>query len=120
MCIPAVSLIILSFTANNILAAMILFTIALGSCGAINASVYISPLDISPNYAGIISGLTFLIGTSTSILSPLSFGYIVTDAVRKLKYFFLNFFLTYFIYSMIYHYGKLYFSYQLYFFYLDI
>lgn len=84
MCIPALSLIILSFVSNNILVAIILFSLALGFTGAVNASVFISPLDVAPNYAGAISGLSNFIGTISSILSPLSFGYIVTDTVRNI------------------------------------
>lgn len=92
MCIPAFSLVILSFVSNNILVAIILFSLALGFTGAVNASIYISPLDIAPNYAGAISGLSNFIGTSSSILAPLSFGYIVTDTVRHLLDLFENHF----------------------------
>lgn len=79
---PAVCLIILSLIPKSKEAAIILLTLCVGFTSATNSGFKITTLDISPNFAGTITGIGFAIGCVPSLLSPALVGYVVTDAVR--------------------------------------
>lgn len=46
-----------------------------------NGGFFVSPLDLSPNFAGILMGLGNSIGNCFSIAAPLVVQFIVTDEV---------------------------------------
>lgn len=57
---------------------------------ALNAGVYTgfltNHLDLSPNFAGLLMGITNGLSNITSILGPMVTGFIVTDAVSYIVY----------------------------------
>lgn len=65
-------------------AAVTLLTIAVG----LNSSVYVgfqlNHIDLSPNYAGTMMGITNCISNIMSIIAPMLVGLIVTDEVSFL------------------------------------
>lgn len=71
-------LIALPYTSNATVA-VILLTLAVG----LNASTYVgymvNHMDLSPNFAGILMGLTNSIANIMSLLGPISVGFILTD-----------------------------------------
>lgn len=80
----AVGLIALGYyTENRTLTIIIyVFTVAIG-CSS-NAGYAINTIDLSPNYAGIIMGITNAISASAGIFAPLSVGLIIKDEVNIL------------------------------------
>ncbi|XP_067632683.1 putative inorganic phosphate cotransporter [Eurosta solidaginis] len=78
--IPMVSLIVLGYVgANETSLAIALITVTIG----INASTYLgfhgNHIDLSPNFAGILMGITNCAANIMSILAPLVVGVIVSD-----------------------------------------
>lgn len=73
----------LSSTADSTVAVTLL-TIAVG----LNSSVYVgfqlNHIDLSPNYAGTMMGITNCISNIMSIIAPMLVGLIVTDEVSFL------------------------------------
>lgn len=52
----------------------------------LNAGNYITHVDISPNYAGVIMGLSNFIPNFCNILAPLFVQFVVQDEVRSSFY----------------------------------
>ncbi|KAL1132482.1 hypothetical protein AAG570_010437 [Ranatra chinensis] len=79
----AVGLILLGTVDTDGPVAMLLMTITV----ALNAGTYSgylsNHLDLSPNFAGTLMGITNGISNISSILGPLVAGYIITDGVRS-------------------------------------
>lgn len=80
---PAIALILLGYvTKENTTLAVFLLTLAV----ALNASAFvgylINHMDLSPNFAGTLMGLTNCVANIMSLLGPLFVGFIVTDAVH--------------------------------------
>ncbi|XP_018804061.1 PREDICTED: putative inorganic phosphate cotransporter isoform X1 [Bactrocera latifrons] len=78
--VPVISLIGLGYvSADDITLAIVLLTVTVG----INASTYlgfqVNHIDLSPNYAGILMGITNCAANIMSIIAPLIVGFIVTD-----------------------------------------
>jgi len=69
---PAVCLIIVSFVGCNSILTMALLTLAVGLQGAIYSGFMVNHLDIAPNFAGIIFGITTLFSAVPSWLAPLT------------------------------------------------
>lgn len=71
----------LALVDSNVIAAVTLLTIAV----ALNSGAYTgfltNHLDLSPNFAGLLMGITNGFSNLTSILGPLVAGFIVTDEV---------------------------------------
>ncbi|XP_054738585.1 putative inorganic phosphate cotransporter isoform X1 [Anastrepha obliqua] len=78
--VPMISLIGLAYVgADQTTLAIVLLTITVG----INASTYlgfqVNHIDLSPNFAGIMMGITNCAANIMSIIAPLLVGFIVTD-----------------------------------------
>lgn len=75
----AVALLALALVDSNVVAAVTLLTIAV----ALNSGAYTgfltNHLDLSPNFAGLLMGITNGFSNFTSILGPLVAGFIITD-----------------------------------------
>lgn len=56
-----------------------LFTLAMGTMGGFYPGMKLSPLDMSPNYAGTIMAVTNGIGALTGILGPFLVGVLTTN-----------------------------------------
>lgn len=83
---PTICLIVLGYNNENVVFAMIILTAALAlECG-VNSGSFINSLDLSPNYAGFISGVISTLGNIVAICGPILVGYIVTDKVYTESY----------------------------------
>lgn len=69
--------------------ALVLLTAALGLNSGVFTGFLTNHLDLAPNFAGTLLGITNSIANLTSILGPLLVGFVVTDSVRFI-YIFLN------------------------------
>lgn len=76
--IPAIALVSLPFV-NDAKAAVLLLTIAVGLNGATYVGYMVNHMDLSPNFAGSLMGLTNSLANIMSILGPLAVGLILTD-----------------------------------------
>lgn len=82
----ALALMTLYLFDTSVTEAMILLTATL----AVNSGIYIgfftNHLDLAPNFAGTLLGITNSVASVTAILGPLLVGFIVTDTVRFFFY----------------------------------
>jgi len=62
--------------------AVVLLTAALGLNSGVMTGFLTNHLDLAPNFAGTLLGITNSIANITSILGPLLVGFVVTDNVR--------------------------------------
>lgn len=80
----ALGLIGLAMVDYNAVAAMILLTVTVTT----NCSMYFgyltNHLDLAPNLAGVLMGVTNGIANIASFLAPMTAGYILTNDVRKI------------------------------------
>lgn len=76
--IPAIALVILPYAADRVVA-IFLLTIAVGLNGCTYVGYMVNHMDLSPNFAGPLMGLTNTIANIMSVLGPLTVGYILTD-----------------------------------------
>jgi cyanate permease len=80
---PALALLGLNFiSTEDPTAAVALLTIAVGISSAAYLGFNLNHIDLSPNYAGTMMGITTCVGTIMSIIAPMLVGLIVTDEVR--------------------------------------
>jgi cyanate permease len=85
--IPGLALIGLNLSSTtDTTVAVALLTLAVG----VNSSVYVgfqlNHIDLSPNYAGTMMGITSCIANIMSIIGPLLVGFIVTQEVSFLQH----------------------------------
>lgn len=76
--IPGITLIILPFLKDPI-AAVAMLTIAIGFNGFTYCGYMCNHMDLSPNFAGSLMGLTNSLANIMSILGPITVGLILTD-----------------------------------------
>lgn len=78
LCIPAAALLILPY-ANGPSMGVFILTCAV----AVNAFIYvgfmINHLDLSPNFAGTLMGITNTFANSMGVIAPLAVGFILSD-----------------------------------------
>ncbi|XP_001360310.3 putative inorganic phosphate cotransporter isoform X1 [Drosophila pseudoobscura] len=78
--IPMVTLIGLGYTgADQGTLAVVLLCFTVGTNGATYLGFNMNHIDLSPNFAGILMGITNCVGNIMSIIAPLVVGVIVTD-----------------------------------------
>lgn len=75
---PALALIILPFLQGKVVAVIVL-TISVGLDGFIYCGYMCNHMDLSPNFAGPLMGLTNSLANILSILGPTTVGLILTD-----------------------------------------
>jgi len=68
MAVPGAILIVITFTGCNTTLAVVLWTLGITFMGAIYSGVIVNILDISPNFSGIIVGVSFAISSAASYL----------------------------------------------------
>ncbi|XP_011184109.1 putative inorganic phosphate cotransporter [Zeugodacus cucurbitae] len=79
--VPVVPLILLGYmSADQSELTLGLLVIAVGTNTACNLGYLVNPIDLSPNFAGILMGIANCVGNIMSLLAPLTVGFIVTDA----------------------------------------
>ena len=71
---PMICLLLLYFSKCNIIATLTLLTLAVGFNGATYAGYMNSHLDIAPNYAGTLMGITNCVATTPGFLAPMVVG----------------------------------------------
>lgn len=71
---PAIFMVAASYAGCDQTAVVILFTICMGLMGAFYAGMKLSPLDMSPNYAGTLMAITNGIGAITGVITPFLVG----------------------------------------------
>ncbi|XP_067010450.1 putative inorganic phosphate cotransporter [Anabrus simplex] len=76
--LPGIALIALAFTDDST-AAVALLTVAVGVNSATYVGFQLNHIDISPNFAGTMMGITNALANIMSILGPLFVGIVVTD-----------------------------------------
>ena len=82
---PGLALIGLNFiSTEDPTAAVALLTIAVGLNGAVYVGFQLNHIDLSPNYAGIMMGITNCAANIMSIVAPMLVGLIVTNEVSFL------------------------------------
>lgn len=77
----ALALFSLYFFGTSVTGAMILLTTALAVNSGTTTGFFTNHLDLAPNFAGTLLGITNSLSSITSILGPLLVGFIVTDSV---------------------------------------
>ncbi|CAD6999510.1 unnamed protein product [Ceratitis capitata] len=77
---PAIFIVAASYAGCDRLAVVILFTISMGLMGAFYAGMKLTPLDMSPNYAGTLMAITNGIGAITGVVSPSLVGLMTPNA----------------------------------------
>lgn len=70
---------------TSIIGALLLLTAALSLNSGIFTGFFTNHMELAPNFAGTLLGITNSISNITSILGPLLVGFIVTDNVRYIK-----------------------------------
>lgn len=82
--IPAVALIVIGFLGEeHSNAAIVLMTLSVGVNSGATIGSSLNTIDLSPNHAGILIGLSNTVANVIPILTPLIAGIIVSDKVRK-------------------------------------
>ncbi|XP_065579958.1 putative inorganic phosphate cotransporter isoform X2 [Artemia franciscana] len=77
--VPGLALICAVYTGCNAVSTVIFLTIAVGSNGATYSGFQVNHIDIAPNYAGILMGLTNCFANICGFLAPYVVGLITTD-----------------------------------------
>ncbi|XP_017068030.2 sialin [Drosophila eugracilis] len=77
---PAIFMIGASYAGCNRALVVTLFTIAMGLMGTYYAGMKLTPLDMSPNYAGTLMAITNGIGSFTGVVSPYLVGVMTPNA----------------------------------------
>lgn len=102
---PAIFLAALSFTSKeNQYIAIVLLTVAVGFNAASFCGYLINHLDLSPNYAGLIMGITNCVSNLLSLCAPLVAGAIIQDETsqEQWRFVFLTTSIIYFITNLIF------------------
>lgn len=82
--IPAATMIALGYVPKeNTTLAVVLLTVSVAINSAAFVGYLINHMDLSPNFAGTLMGLTNGVSNIMSLLGPLFVGFIVTDAVTS-------------------------------------
>ncbi|XP_030383667.1 putative inorganic phosphate cotransporter [Scaptodrosophila lebanonensis] len=77
---PAIFMVAASYAGCDRVVVVVLFTICMGLMGAYYAGMKLSPLDMSPNYAGTLMAITNGIGAITGVISPYLVGVMTPNA----------------------------------------
>ncbi|XP_037946467.1 putative inorganic phosphate cotransporter isoform X1 [Teleopsis dalmanni] len=78
--VPMVTLICLCYVEpGQTTLAILLLTITVGINSAVTLGFQINHIDLSPNFAGVLMGITNCAANITGIIAPLAVGFIVTD-----------------------------------------
>ncbi|XP_016944953.2 putative inorganic phosphate cotransporter [Drosophila suzukii] len=77
---PAAFMVAASYAGCNRALVVALFTISMGLMGTYYAGMKLTPLDMSPNYAGTLMAITNGIGAITGVISPYLVGVMTPNA----------------------------------------
>lgn len=82
----ALALVSLYLFDTSITGALLLLTAALSLNSGVYTGFFTNHMDLAPNFAGTLLGITNSVSNITSILGPLLVGFIVTDNVRCIHF----------------------------------
>ena len=80
---PGLILVILGYVRSDASLCVLMLTIAVALNGATYVGYNINHLDLSPNYASTLFGITNAMANIMSFIAPLVVGAVVTDEVSK-------------------------------------
>lgn len=83
---PMVCFLVLCYIPRNVLAGIILLVLAVGLSSSVNAGFAVNFIDLSPNFAGTLMGISHFFANIMSIMGPIFVGYVVTDSVNIAYY----------------------------------
>ncbi|XP_017490862.1 PREDICTED: putative inorganic phosphate cotransporter [Rhagoletis zephyria] len=87
MWLPMVAAVALGFVdAGQANLAVVLLTIAVGANSATFLGSFVNHIDLSPNFAGTLMGITNCAANVMSVLAPLVVGIVVTDATNSTQW----------------------------------
>lgn len=87
----------LAYSGCNSLAATVFLTLATAVHGAVSTGPLASIVDIAPNYAGIVLGISGMIGVLPGFISPIIVGKLTLGNVNILSIFMLLYLIDFFI-----------------------
>lgn len=80
----ALTLFVLYWFDTSVTVALVLLTATTALNGGVITGFMTNHLDLAPNFAGTLLGITNSIASLTSIFGPLLVGFVVTDSVRQI------------------------------------
>lgn len=80
--VKGIFVLMLGYVGCNSTAAIILLTIATACHGAVSTGPLASVVDLSPNHAGIVLGISGMIGVLPGFISPIIVGYLTAEHVN--------------------------------------
>ena len=80
---PALAFSALAFTGCDSVLVMVLLCVATGAASASSASTGVNQIDLAPNYAGTLMGLTNGAANVMGFVAPMIVGWIVNDSVSQ-------------------------------------
>ena len=77
---PAIILVVISyFDTTKTTFIVIMFIMATGLKAGTHCGHLVNLIDISPNFAGLLRSVTHTLGTASSLIAPVVWGYILND-----------------------------------------
>lgn len=83
---PMICFLALCYVKQNVLMGIFLLVLAVGLSSSVNAGFAVNFMDLSPNFAGTLMGISHFFANMMSIMGPIFVGYVVTDPVRYISY----------------------------------
>lgn len=93
----ALALLSLYLFDTSVTAAIILLTAALGLNSGVYTGFLTNHMELAPNFAGTLMGITNSLANVTSILGPLLVGFVVKDSVRNKCQLIINIYTIYIV-----------------------
>lgn len=84
--LPGIFMMGASYVGCNKIAAVMLFSLMMGSMGSYYAGMRLNPLDLSPNYSATLMAIVNGIGSVTGVISPLVVGALTTNVCYLLHF----------------------------------
>lgn len=82
--VPMLALVALAYiTKEQAMVAVTLLTLAVGINAATYLGFQVNHIDLAPNHAGVLMGITNCAANIMSVIAPLAVGYIVSESVSE-------------------------------------
>lgn len=96
----AVGMVILGYLDDNVHAAIIFYVVVVALSCCTNVSGSVNHMDLSPNYAGVLMGMSNGVAACGGLLAPLMVAYFVTDIVSIAVLIYLFFFTQFVLFKL--------------------
>lgn len=87
---PCICFMALGYVTDNVGLGIFLLVLAIGLSSSVNAGFSVNCMDLSPNFAGTLMGISHCLGNIMSIMGPIFVGYVVTDTVSFAVFFYVR------------------------------